>query len=55
MREAQGGAEGQSRGETLPRVQVDGVDSSLLKPPAAGAAIPPREFDPKLELSITVH
>jgi hypothetical protein len=42
-----------TRGETLYlRVQVDGVDSSMLKPPAAGATAPQRAFDPNLIVQV---
>ena len=40
-------------GETLfLRAQVDGVDSSMLPPPAAGAPAPPRAFDPNLIVQV---
>jgi hypothetical protein len=43
-----------ARGEILfLRVQVDAVDSSLLKPPAAGASAPPRMFDPALIVTVS--
>jgi hypothetical protein len=35
------------------RVQVDGVDSSMLPPPAAGALAPPRTFDPSLIVQVS--
>ena len=41
------------RGELLLlRVQVDGVDSSMLKPPVGDALAPPREFDPALIVTV---